>query len=134
MTENETTLTTAQYSEKTGIAVATVARMLRQGKLRGEKRDGKWAIFASDLLDAGVATKTSGNQAAASSDPVVKAPPGQGKTYDVESFARLTYLTETGVRQWLRSGRLSGSTDSSGNPRVDASNLARLEFKHLVRD
>ena len=127
MTETENTKTTAQYSAKTGVAVSTVAKMLRQGKLRGEKRGGKWVIFASEQKNGGHLPKKT-----ADSVPTARRP-ASGDTYDVERFARLTYLTENGVRQWLRIGRLSGSTDSGGNPRVDASNLLRPELKHLVR-
>ena len=126
MTEDEKTLTTAQYSAKTGVAVSTVARMLRQGKIRGEKRSGKWAIFASELSGGG------GNNQALSG-PRSDTQPDAGQTYDVESFARRTYLTDNGVRKWLRSGRLAGHIDSHGSMRIDASNLERPDFKHLVR-
>ena len=133
MTDNEKTLTTAQYSEKTGISISTVARMLRQGRLRGEKRGGKWAIFESALPGRSNQPPETSIPASASPAALAEDPPATGKTYDVKSFARLTYLTEHGVRQWLRMGRLSGSTDSGGNLQIDASNLQRQEFRHLVR-
>jgi len=133
MTENEKTLTTAQYSEKTGISVSTVSRMLRQGRLRGEKRGGKWAIFKDELQASLAQPPAAGDPAAASSGVNPDIQTANGKTHDVESFARLTYLTENGVRRWFRTGRLSGSTDSGGNVQIDASNLQRPEFKHLVR-
>jgi len=134
MTENEKTLTTAQFSEKTGISVSSVTRMLRQGKLRGEKRSGKWAIFESELQVGGVQPPKTSDQAAASPDANAEAQAASGKTYDVVTFARLTYLTENGVRQWLRMGRLSGRTDSGGKAQIYASNLQRPDFIHLVRE
>ena len=134
MTEKETTLTTAEYSKKTGLATSTVARMLREGKLRGEKRGGKWAVFASELENRGTEEKQPDvKKAPVSPPPTADTPPSSAKTYDIETFSRLTYLTENGVRQWLRNGRLAGSTDSAGNMIVDASNLERADFKHLVR-
>jgi len=133
MTENERTLTTAQYSEKTGIAIATVARMLRQGKLRGVKRGGKWAIFESELQGGGIQPPKTEDQVPAVSNANADTQAADGNSYDIESFARLTYLTENGVRQWLRMGRLSGTADAGDNARVDASNLQRPDFKHLVR-
>lgn len=133
MTEDEKTLTTAEYSAKSGLTAATVARMLRQGKLRGEKRGGKWAIFASELQSQKKLLPKASNKTGARSSSAGDTRPADGNTYDVESFARLTFLTENGVRQWLRIGRLSGGTDSDGNLRVDASNLQRPDFQHLVR-
>jgi excisionase family DNA binding protein len=133
MTENETILTTAEYSKKTGIATSTVARMLREGKLRGEKRGGKWAIFASELEKDSVENRQAGAKAPLRPAPTSDNPPSSSKTYDIETFSRLTYLTENGVRQWLKAGRLTGSVDSGGNMKVDASNLKRGDFKHLVR-
>ena len=55
MSDNISTLTSAEFSKRTGIAVSTVTQMLRQGKLRGEKRGGKWAIFESELENQAVA-------------------------------------------------------------------------------
>jgi len=133
MTENETTLTTAEYSKKTGLATSTVARMLRQGKLRGEKRGGKWAIFTSEIENSGVDNKQPNVQPPTGPSSVSNPPASSSKTYDIETFCRLTYLTENGVRQWLKDGRLTGSIDSDGNVKVDASNLERSDFKRLVR-
>ncbi|BBO73415.1 hypothetical protein DSCW_08320 [Desulfosarcina widdelii] len=133
MTENEATLTTAEYSKKTGLATSTVARMLREGKLRGEKRGGKWVIFADGPESDSAEKKQPAAKTPSSPAPVSENPPSSTKSYDIETFSRLTYLTENGVRQWLRDGRLTGSTDSSGKMNVDASNLERDDFKHLVR-
>ncbi len=132
MTEIEQTLTTAQYSAKTGLPVSTVARMLRQGKLRGEKRSGKWAIFDNQRHEPAEPPTVPADATGPAPGGDVRA--ADAKTYDVVSFARLTYLTETGVRRWLRSGRLSGRVDSGGVGQVDAANLERPELKHLIRE
>ena len=133
MPDNERTLTTAEYSKKTGLAASTVARMLREGKLRGEKRGGKWVVFADAPESGSAEKKQPAAKTPSSPAPVSETPPSSTTSYDIETFSRLTYLTENGVRQWLKDGRLSGGTDSSGNLKVDASNLERAEFKHLVR-
>lgn len=133
MTEKETTLTTSEYSKKTGLATSTVARMVREGKLRGEKRGGKWAIFTSEFEKDSVENRQPDAKAPARPAPTPGNPPSSSKTYDIETFCRLTYLTENGVRQWVKDGRLTGSIDSGGNMTVDASNLERADFRRLVR-
>ena len=132
MADNDNTLTTADFSKQTGLAVSTVTKMLRQGKIKGQKRAGKWAIYAGELQNP---TLMRGKHAEASISPVPasSASIGNSTTYDVETFARMTYLTEYGVRQWLRIGRLKGAIVSGGEMRVDAANLKRPEFQHLLR-
>ena len=133
MTGDGKSLTTAEYAKKVGIPVAAVTRMLREGKLRGEKRGGRWIVFE----DASPATPSAdtGTDKSSSSPPVADTPmPPAGKTtYDVETFAELTYLTVKGVHQWLKAGRLSGRIAASGEIMIDAANLERPDFKHLVR-
>ena len=55
------------------------------------------------------------------------------KTYSVAEFAALTYLTEFGVQQWLKQGRISGRQVSGGEWQVDAANLEVPDVKRLVR-
>jgi excisionase family DNA binding protein len=133
MTGNEKTLTTSEYAKKTGLAASTVARMLREGKLRGEKHGRKWAIPANELENSGVENGQPDATAPSSPPPVSNSPSSSAKTYDIEAFSRLTYLTKKGVRQWIKDGRLTGTIDSVGNLKVDAANLQRADFKHLVR-
>ena len=135
MADTNKTLSSAEFSKMTGIAVSTINKMLRQGDLRGEKRSGKWAIFQEELNSAAITqrnqpTQTSTAAAAKSNTP--RSSSG-GKRYDVASFARMTYLTENGVRQWLKTGRLSGGTGAYGKPFVDATNLDRADLQHLIR-
>ena len=134
MSDNDSTLTSAEFSKRTGIAVSTITQMLRQGKLCGEKRSGKWAIFESELESQAVAgTKDRRKPSLASPGPIFETQTTSGKTFDVETFAGMTYLTEHGVRQWLKSGRLSGRIEIGGKALIDASNFERPDFQHLIR-
>ena len=132
MVENGKTLTTGEFSRMTGISAPTITQMLRQDKIRGEKRSGKWAIFESELQNKTILGKKGRGKALAGPDPIFNAHAAP-KAYDVQTFVQMTYLTEKGVRQWLKTGRLSGRTDANGNLLVDTANLNRSEFKHLVR-
>lgn len=128
------TLTTGEFSQKTGIAVYSITQMLRKGIISGEKRSGKWAIFESALQNKAVLTKKDRGKSSDYLGPIFDTTVSAGKAYDVETFVQMTYLTEKGVRQWLKIGRLSGSTDAAGKVLVDASNLDRPELRHLVRN
>lgn len=132
MADNDNTLTTADFSKQTGMAVSTITKMLRQGKIAGEKRGGKWSIYASELQNP-VVTRGKHAQASISPVPASSTSSDNPTTYDVETFARMTYLTEHGVRQWLRIGRLKGAIVSGGKMLVDAANLKRPELQHLIR-
>lgn len=132
--DNEKTLTTAEFSEATGIAVSTITKMLRQGRIRGEKRSRKWAIDESELQNPAIIPQNKHGEPSVDLGPIFDIQATHGKTYDVETFAKMTYLTEQGVRRWLKTGRLSGSIDSGGKALVEATNLDRPEFKHLIRN
>jgi excisionase family DNA binding protein len=133
MTENAKTLTTGEFSKITGMPVSTLTRMLRQGRIRGEKRGAKWAIFENEVHN--VTAAAAQKKASSSSDfgPIFEAPVSSGKTYDIKAFSKMTYLTEKGVRQWLASGRLTGRLNPGGEGVVDAANLDRPELRHLIR-
>lgn len=133
MAENGRILTTGEFSQKTGIAVSTITQMLRQGKIRGEKRGGKWAIFENELQHPAVLSRKDRVQMSSGPGPIFDSPATSARSYDVETFARMTYLTEKGVVQWLRTGRLSGSFGAGGKILVDAANLDRPELQHIVR-
>lgn len=133
MTENGKTLTTGEFSQLTGIAVPTITRMLRQDKIRGKKRSGKWIIYENELQNSAVVAQKDPGGISPGVDPIRDVPVASHKTYDVEAFALMTYLTEKGVRQWLKTGRLSGHPGADGMVRVDAANLDRPELQHLIR-
>jgi hypothetical protein len=51
----------------------------------------------------------------------------------VSEFAAMTYLTEQGVSEWLRIGRLQGVRQANGELQVSASNLQVPDIGRLVR-
>ena len=59
--------------------------------------------------------------------------PSAEKTYPASEFAAMTYLTEKGVSEWLKSGKLKGVKTESGEWRVLASNLQVPSISRLVR-
>lgn len=68
--------------------------------------------------------------------PVEAPRPGAGseeKTYSIAEFATLTYLTEKGVSEWLKIGRLQGVKTDSGDWRVLESNLEVSDISRLIR-
>jgi len=70
------------------------------------------------------------------SEPAVGARPkgpSGGKTYSASEFAAMTYLTEKGVSEWLKSGKLKGVKTEGGEWRVLASNLQVPSISRLVR-
>jgi len=72
------------------------------------------------------------------SAPPQKAKPAKGtasaaKVYSLAEFVKMTYLTENGVKAWLKQGRLSGRQNETGEWMVDAANLDAPYVKRLVR-
>ena len=65
-------------------------------------------------------------------DTRLENPPAE-KTYSVSEFAAMTYLTEKGVSEWLRIGRLQGIRRENGELHVSASNLQVPSISRLVR-
>ncbi|MBI5580491.1 MAG: helix-turn-helix domain-containing protein [Deltaproteobacteria bacterium] len=59
-------------------------------------------------------------------------PPAE-KSYSVSEFEAVTYLTQKGVSEWLKSGKLKGVKTESGEWRVLASNLQVPYVSRLVR-
>jgi hypothetical protein len=55
------------------------------------------------------------------------------KFFSIAEFADMTYLTEYGVMQWLKQGKLKGQQNEKGDWQVDASNLEVPNVKRLVR-
>ncbi len=65
--------------------------------------------------------------------PKKKAASKSAKAFSVPEFAKMTYLTENGVMQWLQQGLLKGQQDAKGNWKVEASNLEVANVKRLMR-
>jgi excisionase family DNA binding protein len=55
------------------------------------------------------------------------------KTYSVSEFSAMTYLTQKGVSEWLRIGKLQGISQENGELRVLARNLQVPDISRLVR-
>lgn len=141
-------LTTAEFASKTGIPTASVSKLIRAGKISAEKKSGKWMIPPDQLNVSAV--KAAGKPGPKATQPApkksaaAKPPPADDrsraasqktaeKEYTISEFAGLTYLTEFGVREWLKKGRLTGRQATGGEWLIDAANLAAPAFRHLVR-
>ena len=61
------------------------------------------------------------------------APAKSARFLSVAEFADMTFLTENGVMQWLKQGRLKGQQNEKGDWQVDAANLEVPGVKRLVR-
>ena len=86
-------LTTKEFSSISGVPVSSLRRLLREGRLEATKSSGKWMIPESQLQSEDI-QKT---EKSAESDPVKK-------TYAVEEFAEMTFLTPFGVEQDIPRG------------------------------
>ena len=62
-----------------------------------------------------------------------KKPAAAAKAYTIDEFSAMTYLTDRGVRQFLKNGRLKGEIDAGGSWKVFAENLLDPRMKHLLR-
>jgi len=131
MGPNETLLTAKEFASQSGLSVAQVTKLLRENKLQGHKLSGKWMIPASALK------KSDTPPPAANAKQVVTAKTAQSSPADpkmsVADFSAKTYLTEAGVIQWLKKGRLKGTRTSGGEWQVDATSLELPTVKHLRR-
>ena len=154
MANKDQFLTTAEFSSKTGMPVSTVTKLIRAGKIEAEKKSGKWLISpdqlnASALKDSGkpgkrakdqktvrqTKRKTTAKKAAQpKKDRSAKTKAIRGKAYSMAEFVAMTYLTEFGVREWLKQGLITGQQGSGGEWEIDAANLKASHVKRLVRE
>jgi len=151
MAKKEPYLTTGEFASKAGISTSSVTKLIRQGKIKAEKKSGKWMI-SPDQLKAAAEQNSSrpGKKTAAKKTvkpakkkatvqkpaPTQKDKPAEaaaGKMYTVAEFAGLTYLTEFGVTEWLKQGRLNGQQVTGGEWKIDAASLELPNVKRLVR-
>jgi predicted site-specific integrase-resolvase len=144
MPEESKKLTTKEFADRTGLSAATVSQYIRDGKIDGKKESGRWMIPDSQLArfqkgQAGSAEAEAGDKAAEPAsgsekrkDAPVETSAGK-KAYSVEEFSRLTFLTPSGVRKYLKEGILKGFQDADGQWRVNVENLQNERIRHLVR-
>ncbi|MDJ0991723.1 MAG: helix-turn-helix domain-containing protein [Desulfobacterales bacterium] len=123
-------LSSKEFAARSGLPVSKVTKLLRAGGLKGQKKGRQWMIPASEL-DPLQGTSPPAPRTAAAPQPVTAARPGQ--SYSVAEFSAMTYLTEFGVCDWLRKGRLQGTRSDDGEWRIDAANLEAPHMKNLVR-
>jgi hypothetical protein len=129
MAPEETLLTTKAFASRSGLTVEQVTRMLREKKLAGRKQLGRWMISEDQLKAVPAAPQPPPPQAASAAASAQEAPPA----LTVSEFSARTYLTEVGVVQWLKNGRLQGIRFPGGEWRVAAASLELPFLKHLLR-
>ncbi len=153
MAKQDQFLTTGEFASKIGISTSTVLKLIRESKISAEKKSGKWLISPDQLKAKAVkelrksgkklagkkTVKSTPNQtlskktASAKKEASAKSKKTSDKTYTIAEFASLTYLTEFGVQEWLKEGRLTGQQASGGEWKIEAANLEAPAIKHLVR-
>lgn len=126
MAPNETLLTAKEFASRSGLPVAQVTKMLREKNLKGQKKSGKWMIPADALKTVGASPQPEKATKAAQTTT-------DGPGLSVSEFSAQTFLTEAGVIQWLKKGRLKGTQVAGGQWRVDAASLELPAVKHLLR-
>jgi len=62
-----------------------------------------------------------------------KAKTSTAKTIPLADFVNMTYLTENGVKEWLKQGRLTGLQADSGEWMIEAADLEVPDLKRLMR-
>ncbi len=131
-------LTCKEFTELTGIPSSTLRKWLGKERLDGVKQDGMWMIHRSQIQCDAVLARTGGAPPppaeVASAPTEKKAPRAKTQTYSISEFSKRTYLTEEGVEDWLKNGRLKGARDDAGQWRVDAANLDAPDIQRLVRE
>lgn len=130
-------MTAGEFAKAAGVSAARISKLIREGKLKAKKEGVRWMISQSQL-DAKVVRelkRTSepvASKAAPAAPPEPEARPAE-MTYSIAEFAAMTYLTEKGVAEWLKIGRIKGIQKEAGEWRVLASNLEVSDISRLLR-
>jgi len=133
MAKQDQFLTTREFASQAGIPTSSVTKLIKEGKIKAEKKSGKWMIAPGQLKSEAVKELNVPVKPAPKKEKPVKAKTSAGKTYTIAEFAAMTYLTEKGVRDWLKQSRLAGQRDQKGDWQLDAANLDKPDVKRLVR-
>ena len=131
MGKKDTLLTTKEFASRSGLTASQITKMLREKKLKGRKQSGKWMIPESQLPGEAVSPPPSTPQKTTPTKSTPK--PRASSVYSVPEFSAMTYLTESGVVQWLKLGRLQGAQAPGGEWQVDAASLVLPGIQHLLR-
>jgi hypothetical protein len=146
-------LTTREFASQAGLSTSAVTKLIKEGKIKAEKKSGKWMIAPNQLNAKAVAEVRKPGKPAAKKKTAAPAEkkadakkpspskrekpvPEQksaAKTYSLDEFVAMTYLTEFGVREWLKQGRLTGKRGAGGEWEIDAANLELPDVKRLLR-
>ncbi len=137
MTDPKEILTSQKFAERAGVSAATVSKWLRSGKVKGVKQSGKWMISADQLKSVAptrhLQPSTASEPPKPAVAPVTAKPAASRRSYSIEEFSAITYLTTFGVERFLKEGRLTGRKDESGKWSVDHANLERPDIQRLTR-
>jgi hypothetical protein len=134
-------LTTREFAERTGLSVSTVSQYLRDGKIEGKKESGRWMIPEDQITrletgDSGASSppgEEKTEKPAPAPEPKSAASGAGKKSYSVEEFSRLTFLTPEGVVKYLKEGILRGDAGEDGQWRVAGDSLENTRIQHLIR-
>jgi excisionase family DNA binding protein len=149
MAKKSELLTSGEFAVRAGLPAATVSKLIRDGKIKAYKTSGRWMISPSQLKAVQEMSKSEKpspkkkplkpvqkkTAASVEKPPAAEAktPAATSKSYTLVEFAAMTYLTEFGVREWLKKGLLTGRQDENGTWQIDAANLEVPNVKRLVR-
>ncbi len=128
-------LTSQEFADRSGLSVSKVTKLIRDGRIKGQKEGGKWLIPASELKAAQKPAAPPQKKQPRTKPAAASPPPAVGpdRSYSVAEFSAMTYLTEYGVREWLKKGMLQGAQSEDGEWRIDAASLENPHIKRLVR-
>jgi excisionase family DNA binding protein len=145
-------LSTGEFARLTGLSSTAVGALIREGKLKAHKQGGKWEIPPSQLTSkwvkaaaprtlaprrpakpaAPVRPQPAEKPEARMPTPPAPAEPAE-QSWSVHEFSAMSYLTEKGVTEWLKMGRLKGIKAASGEWRVLERNLQVADIRRLLR-
>ena len=110
----------------------------KKGKSAPKKKASKAVPKKSAAAKKSAPPKKAKAAAVKKSAPPQKAKPAKAKTSTAKTipladFVSMTYLTENGVKEWLKQGRLTGLQADSGEWMIEAANLELPDVKRLMR-
>ena len=110
----------------------------KKGKPAPKKKASKSVPKKAAAAKKSAPPKKAKPAVAKKSAPPKKAKPAKAKTSTAKTipladFVSMTYLTENGVKEWLKQGRLTGLQADSGEWMIEAANLEVPDVKRLMR-
>jgi len=110
----------------------------KKGKPAPKKKTSKSVPKKTAAAKQSAPPKKAKAAAAKKSAAPKKAKPAKGtasaaKAYSLAEFVNMTYLTENGVKEWLKQGRLIGQQAETGEWMIESANLEVPDVKRLMR-